>query len=390
MSAPRERLEAVDLLRGAVMVVMALDHVRDFVTSARFDPVDLDKTNAPLFFTRWITHFCAPVFVFLAGTGSHLAAARGDSKKDLARFLLLRGLWLVVLELTVVRFGWCFDVTNPSALLQVIWAIGWSMIVLAGLVFLPLRATAVIGVAMIASHDLLDGVHAPDGAWWAIPWRILHDPGPIELGPFFVWVGYPLVPWIGVMAVGYAFGALLRGEREARRRRVAWLGLGLTVGFVVLRLANVYGDPEPWAPQARGAAFTVMSFLDCNKYPPSLLYLLMTLGPSLLALAVLDREGIGEGSARPLVVLGRVPMFFYLVHLVVIHATALVMGAVQAGRFEPRLLVGPFEGEYPEGYGWGLPVVYAVWIAIVVALYPACAWFAGVKKRRREAWLRFL
>jgi uncharacterized membrane protein len=383
------RLDTVDVVRGLVMVVMAIDHVRDYFSFARFDPTDLSQTTVPLFFTRWITHFCAPVFVFLAGTGSFLSLARGQPKKALARFLLTRGIWLVILEVTILRFGWSFDVTQPFVGVQVIWAIGWSMIVLSALVFLPVRVVAAIGITMVLAHNALDRIDVSDVGSLGPLWRILHVQGPQPIGKLTLFIVYPLVPWIGVMACGYAFGEILVTDRAKRRRRAARLGFALIGCFIALRASNLYGDPAPWGPQ-KNAIFTVMSFLNCTKYPPSLLYLLMTLGPALVALSAFDRQTISDGLMRPIVTFGRVPMFYYLIHVFVIHLTAVVIGSIRYGHFEQRLLLGPFGGNYPDGYGYGLFVVYLVWLAIVLALYPVCAWFAGVKRRRKDAWLRFL
>ena len=250
--APRARLDSVDLLRGLVMVLMALDHVRDYFTDLRFDPTELDRTTVPLFLTRWVTHFCAPAFVFLAGTSAYLAGARGRSRGELARFLLTRGLWLILLEFTVVQFGWSFNFDYASLVwVQVIWVIGVSMIVLAALIHLPLPAVAGLGAAMIVGHNLFDGV-APQalGAWGPL-WTLLHVQGPIRLPTGSVlFVAYPLIPWIGVMALGYALGPVLRRPEAARRRTLLRLGLGLTAGFVVLRAVNLYGDPSRWSTQS--------------------------------------------------------------------------------------------------------------------------------------------
>src|SRR5215210_7614762 len=279
--AARVRLDAVDAVRGIVMVIMALDHVRDFfhVYAKTFDPTDPSKTWTLLFFTRWATHFCAPTFVFLAGTGAFLSTRRGKTRPELARFLLTRGLWLVLLELTLVRFGWFFNFDYHVMIAQVIWAIGWSMVALAGLVFLPTRAVAAVGLALILLHNLLDGVSADSFGSFRWLWVVLHEQNVLALRPdVFVFVAYPLVPWVGVMALGYAFGSLLTLERERRRRLLLTIGGSAVVLFVVLRAANVYGDPTPWVSQARGAWFTLLSFLNTQKYPPSLLFLLMTLG----------------------------------------------------------------------------------------------------------------
>ncbi len=394
----RLRLDSVDAVRGIVMVVMALDHVRDFfhAYAKTLDPTDPSKTWALLFFTRWVTHFCAPTFVFLAGTGAFLSTRRGKTKPELARFLFTRGLWLILLEVTLVRFGWFFNFDYRFVLLQVIWAIGWSMIVMAALVFLPTRAIGAAGLAMILLHNLLDGVRSSDfgAAGWL--WILLHEPNVISPRPgYSVLAAYPLVPWVGVMAAGYAFGELLTLERERRRRILFMIGGAAVVLFVVLRAANVYGDPRPWEFQERGGWYTFLSFLNTTKYPPSLLFLLMTLGPSVIAVALFDR---GEGREpspplRPFVVFGRVPLFYYLLHVPLMHVAAIVFAYAKYGQAGWLFLNWPPPGEpqlEPPGYGYDLLVVYLVWLGVVLALYPLCRWFAGVKRRRRDAWLSYL
>jgi uncharacterized membrane protein len=386
-ASARHRLDSVDFLRGLVIVIMALDHARDFFTNVRFDATDLTQTTAPLFFTRWVTHFCAPVFVFLAGTSAYLYQARRKSLREVSWFLLTRGLWLVVLEWTVVRWAWMFNLNYTTELLfvQVIWVIGVSMIVLAGLVHLPLGAVAAVGIAMIAGHNLLDGVTPESLGRWAPLWILLHVQAPIPLrGDQIFFVIYPLVPWIGVMAAGYAFGRLLQRPAEERRRLLIRLGAGLTAAFLVIRAINVYGDPAPWAVQ-ESVGRMVLSFLNTTKYPPSLLFLLMTLGPAIALLPFFER--LHGPLARMVTVYGRVPLFFYVLHLFLIHALALLVGTL-AG-FEPGsfLRVWMF---LPETWGYGLPTVYLVWAGVVLALYPLCRWFAGVKARRREAWLSYL
>jgi uncharacterized membrane protein len=388
----RTRLDSVDLVRGAVMVLMALDHARDYFSDSRIDMANVgEMLKAPpaLFLTRWVTHFCAPVFVFLAGTGAYLGGLRGKSRRELSWFLLTRGVWLVVLELTVVHFAWTFNVRFQDAFVQVIWAIGASMIVLAGLVFLPTWIVTAFGVGMIATHDLFDRV-SPEAfgkAGWV--WGVLHVFGPEQPARGWnVFVAYPLVPWVGVMAAGYGLGALYTLEPARRAALLRALGAGLITAFVVLRATNLYGDPHPWSPQPRGAVMTVLAFVDCEKYPPSLLYLLMTLGPAILALSFLERNADSgrRGLGRVLVVYGRVPLFFYVLHIFLIHFAAAVYAAAKYGR--AALSFGPFN--LPADYGFPLPVVYLVWLFAVAALYPACVWFAGVKSRRRDAWLSYL
>lgn len=381
----RPRLDSVDLLRGLVMAIMALDHTRDFFSNAFFDPTDLTKTNAALFLTRWITHFCAPTFVFLAGTGAFLSASRGKSKGELSRFLLTRGLWLVVLELTFIRcFGWYLDFNYRNSHGGVIWAIGWSMVVLAALVYLPRWAVIVFGVALIAGHNLFDGVRVESLGHLGWLWAVLHVPTELQLRPnIHFFTQYPLVPWIGVLAAGYGFGALLQRERNERRKWMLRLGLTLTLAFIVIRALNVYGDPHHWSAQKNGL-FTLFSFLNCEKYPPSLLYLLMTLGPAIAVLALLDREF--DAWSRPLVIFGRVPLFYYLLHLPLLRVLVIVFAIAKYGKQVFTLS----QDQPPPGWGYNLPGVYLIWLGVLLLLYPACRWFAAVKQRRREAWLSYL
>lgn len=406
-SAPgRGRIDAVDLLRGIVMVVMMLDHTREFWSAdvLRFDPSDLTQTTAALFLTRWVTHYCAPIFVFLAGTGAYLQLARGKPRGEVARFLATRGLWLVLLELTVLRVAIWFnaDYAHFLGMLQVIWAIGLCMVCLAGLVYLPVRAVAALGVGIIALHNLLDVVQVTPwrGPGTSVPgpagtlWMLVHQGGIIfplgADGPAMLAM-YPLLPWLGVMAAGYALGALYRWEPARRQRALLRLGLAATAAFVAIRAANVYGDPSRWAGQG-SALFTVLSFLNVTKYPPSLLFVLMTLGPALVALAWFERTGPRRGPlGRALVTLGRVPFFFYLGQWIVSHALAVLAGWA-AGQSVAWLFANPFDRPFgnPENLGFSLPVVYAGWIAGVLLLYPLCRWYAGVKARRDDWWLSYL
>jgi uncharacterized membrane protein len=380
----RDRLGSIDLLRGAVMVLMALDHVRDFVSSATFDPTDLDKTTPALFFTRWITHFCAPVFVALAGLGAHLQGERGKSKGALSRFLLTRGLWLVVLEHTFVRFGWAYNMTYNMMVAQVIWALGWSMVVLAGLVYLPRPVVAAVAIAGIVGHNALDAVHSKTLGAWAPVWTLLHEQAPIFLPGRRVF----FVPWVFVMAAGWALGGwLLAGSEVERSRRLLRVGAGMLAAFVLLRATGLYGDPRPFVAQGT-LGRNIMAFLNCQKYPPSLGYLLMTLGPATLCLGMLNRAtGV---VARALEVFGRVPLFYYLWHLVLIHAVAIALATVRYGQVPLSMFNPPFGWKVPAGYGYSLGVVYLVWIAVVLALYPACAWFARLKARNKSPWLSYL
>lgn len=371
---------------------MALDHTRDFFSHdvMAFDATDLTKTTVAIFLSRWVTHFCAPVFAFLAGTGAYLSLGRGKTRGALAQFLITRGLWLAFLDLVWMKLAWTFNFNLTSWDAATLWALGWSMVALAGLIFLPLRVTGAIALAMIALHNLTDGVRPEAFGSFAWLWQILHVQSPIALGgEYSVFIVYPLIPWIGVMAAGYAFGAIVKGERDARRRMTFWLGLGATLAFIVIRAANVYGDPQPWSPQ-RSPVFTALSFLNCAKYPPSLSYLLMTLGPALMLMAALDRGQLGR-IAQPIVTFGRVPMFFYLLHFPLIHLLAVVYSLAKY-HAAPWLFVAPVgwtSKPYPRDFGFGIVGVWCVWLLVVLLMYPLCAWFADLKQRRREAWLSY-
>ena len=389
------RLQSVDALRGGVMIIMALDHVRDFISSAAmsFSPTDLSRTTTTLFFTRWITHFCAPVFAFTAGIGAFLWMGRQRTKLQLSRFLVTRGLWLIVLELTVLRwilflqFGW----TGQLVILSVIWMLGLCMIVLAALIHLPTRWLATLAVAMIAVHNLFDSVEPSRFGRVAWLWDILHVQ---SIFPFLganILVAYPLVPWVFVLAAGYCFAPVLRWEPARRQSFLVRTGVGLSVAFVALRAWNVYGDPAPWSAQ-QSALFTVLSFLNCTKYPPSLQFLLMTLGLAMTILAWLERMRFS--NTNPLIVFGRVPLFYFVVHLAVAHALAILLGLLRYGWAGFLLLPAPSMGSpaqlFPPNYGYSLPVVYAVYIVVVVMLYPVCRWYADLKQRRHDWWLSYL
>jgi uncharacterized membrane protein len=377
------RLDHVDLLRGLVMVIMVLDHVRAYFTEARFDPTDLTRTDLALFGTRWITHFCAPVFVLLAGASAWIAGTR-RTPGELSRFLLSRGLWLIFLELTVITFAWYLTTELALGLVaQVIWAIGASMVVLAGLIRLPRIAIALFGAALVLGHNLFDGL-APERFGSLAPlWRVLHVPGPLEVVP--VVLLYPLVPWVGVMALGYAAGPQIFARDERAGRRLALAGVTLTAAFILLRALDGYGDPSHRLHEG-STALLAMSFLNTTKYPPSLLYLLMTIGPALLALAAF-RRARGGPLADVLVTFGRVPFLFYLAHLYLVHALAVAAGAAQG--FPASAMRDVFL-RLPEGYGFGLPFIYAVWLGCVALLYPVCRRYAELKARSRAWWLSYL
>jgi uncharacterized membrane protein len=393
---PRERVVAIDAVRGAVMILMALDHVRDFFhrTAMSSSPTDLATTTPALFMTRWVTHFCAPVFMFTAGLGAFLWWKNNRTLKQLSKFQLTRGLWLVGLELTVMRLAYNFDFSQRYAIfLLVLWVLGAGMVGMAALVWLPGRWLAVSSLAVIALHNLLDGVTASQFGAGAGVWNLLHQAGAFQVAGQVVIVGYPLVPWIAVMAAGFCFGPVFLMDPSVRRRYLLRIGATLTLAFVVIRVLNTYGDPAPWSTQS-SPTYTVLSFLNASKYPPSLAFLLMTLGPGLLALAYFDQRP--TKSSNPLVVLGRVPLFYFVVHFYAAHAASALFAWLRYGRasfafiFHPVPSMGGPPDLFPAGFGYDLWVVYAVWALIVVGLYPACRWFATVKERRRDWWLTYL
>jgi uncharacterized membrane protein len=368
------RIVSIDVLRGLVMAVMALDHTRDFFGTSGFNPRDVMEPT--LFLTRWVTHFCAPTFIFLAGLSAFLYG-RGRSTEELSRFLLIRGLWLILIDLTLIKFGWRFEVDLYRLSAGVIFVIGASMVALAALIWLPRWAIAGVSLIMIAGHNLFDGVRAEElgGASWA--WHLLHEPGLVPLGHGVnLYVLYPLIPWIGVMAAGYLLGPAMQLEERTRQRVLFGLGAAVTLGFIVLRATNLYGDPAPWTPQ-QTLLSTILSFLNCEKYPPSLLYLMMTLGPALMLLA--SFEHARGAFARLLATFGQVPFFYYVVHLYLIHALAVATTFAMTGVLTRTPTIG-----------LGLPGIYFVWLLVLVLLYPICRWFAELKERGSGWWWSYL
>jgi uncharacterized membrane protein len=375
------------------MVIMALDHVRDFFHAGAmsFSPEDLSKTTPALFLTRWVTHICAPTFMFTTGIGAFFWGMKpGRTKADLSRYLLTRGLWLIVLELTVLRFAFFLTLDAGPFLMTILWAIGGSMIVLSALVHIPTRWLMPLSLVVIATHNLADSVTAASLGAWGPLWHVLHQPGVITLGSAVFFLGYPLVPWIAVMAAGYCSGGLLQLETKERQRRLIGWGFTLVVLFLTLRALNVYGDPQPWSSSAPG--MTLLSFLRTTKYPPSLLYLLMTLGPSLLLLAWFDRRKRRPG--HPLLVIGRVPLFFFLLHFFVAHLLMFPFAWATHGKvaflLQPMPNMGGAPEAYPPGFGYSLLTTYLVWVIVLLICYPLCRWFASVKERRTDWWLGYL
>jgi uncharacterized membrane protein len=385
-----QRIASLDIIRGAVMVLMAIDHVRVYAGVPAGGP------TFGVFFTRWVTHFCAPAFIFLAGTGAYLHLQKLGSKRELARYLLTRGAWLLLLEMTLVRFAWTFngDYANFT-FIGVIWVIGWCMILLAGLIWLPTAVVGAVGVAIIALHNLVDpftqslaqSLGGSSSGWL---WQLLYFGGSFRIGsggPQVV-VLYTIIPWIGVMAAGYAFGAVMRMPAEERRRLCLRIGLGAVAAFVVLRALDVYGDPRSWL--APGPAPAFVRFLNTSKYPASLLFLLMTLGPAIALIPPLEHA---RGRvARWLAVFGRVPFFYYVLHLPLIHLVAVLISLVRTPAqtwwlFANHPMMPP---PVPNGYMWSLTLVYVVTATVVGALYFPSRWFAELKARRKERWLSYL
>lgn len=373
------------------MIIMALDHTREFfhLGAMSFQPEDLTRTTPVLFFTRWSTHICAPVFMFTAGLGAFLWLRGDRTTGQLAHFLWERGLWLVILELTVLRFAVNFRFVDGLIFLSILWALGWSMVVLGFLVRVPIPVLAVLSIGVIAMHNLADSVAASQFGAVAWIWNVLHQPGLFRVGGAGVFVAYPLVPWIAVMSAGYCFGPVIGMDPARRRRWMVRIGLGMALAFLVIRGINVYGDPNRWS---HVPGMTVLSFLRCTKYPPSLDFLLMTLGPALLLLAWLDH--LVFTKTNPLIVFGRVPLFYFLVHFYILHALTFPLALIRYGQaaflVNPAPSMGGPANLYPSDYGYPLWVVYAVWVAVVALLYPVCLWFSRLKERRDDWWLSYV
>jgi uncharacterized membrane protein len=389
---PSRRLEAIDLLRGLLMILMALDHTRDFFWSARVDPIDPQHSWPALYFTRWVTNLCAPGFIALAGGSVYLQRLRGKTSAQLGRLLLTRGLWLIFLEATIIDFGWLFHIPPPF-LLQIIWTIGICMIVLAAVQWLPVVAVGFIGAIIIAGHNLLDRLD--DTSFGNSPfWQLLHIQGPLILhGQFFAFELYPLLPWIGVICVGYAFGPLAAAAPKTRQQWSAVAGVLMLAVFSLLRLLHGYGDPYR-SQHLATVEQSAMSFFRVQKYPPSLDYLLATFGFLLLLYVLFDvavqRAWLPRLQAF-FVVYGRVPFFYYVLHLYLIHGSALLLMLATRGVWRPITGLRFLQSHAAEmGWGFSLLTVYGIWIAVVLVLYPLCLWFSRLKTRRRDWWLSYL
>jgi uncharacterized membrane protein len=389
----KPRISSIDMMRGIVMVIMALDHARDFFHLGGFayNPTDMNTTTPVLFFTRWITHFCAPTFVLLAGTSIFISSQR-KSKKDLSVFLLTRGLWLLAIEVIVMRFSFFFNFYFDVIVFQVIWVIGASMICMAALIHLPYRAVLAIGLVLSFGHNLTDSIQLQPGDAGFTAWAILRQSGFFPITPSNnLFVLYPLFPWLGIMILGYCLGRLYTKEfnPENRQKLLFRIGLAALALFVVLRLINSYGDPAPWSVQ-KTHVFTFMSFLNVTKYPVSLLYTLLTLGPVLMILSWMEKVNLHR--LRPFAVFGRVPLFFYILHFYIIHSVALIL---YLNKFDKSLSDLDFHfdrsfGGLPPEAGYSLFWAYVGWIAVVLFLYPFCRWYNQYKSTHRNWWLSYL
>ncbi|MEO5591486.1 MAG: heparan-alpha-glucosaminide N-acetyltransferase domain-containing protein [Chitinophagaceae bacterium] len=384
----RKRITSIDLLRGVVMIIMALDHTRDYFHAGAFvnDPTDLHKTTLILFLTRWITHFCAPVFILLAGTSAFISGQR-KTKKELSLFLLKRGIWLIFLELTILNFGWYFNIHFSFVNLQVIWVLGACMVFLSGLIYLPGKIILITGLVLVVGHNLLDNCHVSGNGLAAFAWSILHERHSFEFGSTNINITYPLLPWVGWMALGYCLGNLFAPGFNGGIRKgiLICLSSASIVLFIILRCINTYGDPAPWSRQS-STVFSVLSFINVTKYPPSLDYLLITGGIALLFLAF--TENLSNRITKIISVYGRVPMLYYLIHIYFIHLLAIP--AVVIAGYQWTDMAAFTKGLHAEPklklYGYNLGIVYLVWITVVISLYPLCKWYDAYKMKHKEKW----
>lgn len=386
MNKTNERVKSIDLLRGLVMVIMALDHVRDYFhyDAFFFDPTDLTQTNGALFFSRFITHFCAPIFVFLAGTSAFFVGQR-RGMKSLSMWLLKRGFWLILVELTIIKLAWLFKLDYSVILLQVIWILGLSMIFLAGFIHFPKKLMIIVSVAVIIGHNLFDS-YVPKDAVASGIWTFLHIFNIVDLGITQIFVAYPIIPWVFVMPLGYYFGELYLPSVDSKKRcrkLIQW-GAILTVSFFVFRFINLYGDPYFWKIEG-SFGFTLMSFFNITKYPPSLFFLLITIGPTIMFLGFAEKWK--SLFFDKLIVIGRVPMFFYIIHIYVIHLLA-VLAAILTGFEFSDMVIDVWVTMQPglQGYGFGLWVVYLIWLILIIGLYPICSWYNDYKSNNRDKW----
>lgn len=388
----KNRIESIDFLRGLVMIIMALDHVRDYFFFGSFtsNPTDLDSTTPLLFYTRIITHYCAPVFVLLTGTSAYLYGTK-KNKRDLSKFLLTRGIWLIFLEIIVNNFIWFFDPSYSFIVLQVIWAIGFSMLFLSGIIYFSNKIISVIGLVIICFHNLFDTFIYEGQSLYAILWYFLHQQSMIKISEHTsLAFGYPIIPWVGLMALGYVMGSLYT-EYQSKERASLLMKFGIysVLAFIVLRLTNFYGEPNHFAIQEK-ISFSVMALFNTTKYPPSLLYILMTMGPSLILLSIIEKYK--NKITDFFIVFGRVPLFYYFSHVFLIHITAIIFLMIENKDYSIMLNMTPFlPNQYQlMEYGYPLWVVYLVWVIVILILYPICYKYMKYKSNSKKWWLSYL
>jgi uncharacterized membrane protein len=386
----KQRITSVDLLRGAVMIIMALDHTRDFFhyDAQLHNPLNLNSTTGVLFFTRWITHFCAPVFVFLSGTSAYLQSAR-KSKKELSIFSITRGLWLILMELTIVNLMLTFNIYFYTFALETIWAIGISMVILGLVIWLPFEVILVIGLLIVFGHNSLDFYERKQTGQFSVAYNLLHRVGFHPLGgKYNLLVLYPFLSWSGLMMVGYCLGKVLRNENKAYRRKFLVItGLSVIALFIVLRIINVYGDPSQWSKQPTGFR-TFLSFINASKYPASLFFMAMTIGPSLLLLAWWD--DIQNSFTKIVSVYGRVPFFYFVVHFFILHTIVVITYFLRGHTFAETMADQGIAKFVYRGEGFSLAIVYLIWLSVVIAMYPLCKWYDMYKTNHKEKkWLSY-
>jgi len=385
------RIQSIDFVRGFVMIIMAIDHCRDFLHigfNSDQNPLDFATTTPGLFLTRWITHFCAPVFVFLSGTSIFLYSSKGKTKKQVAFFLFTRGLWLMLLEIVFIEPMWDFNIT--IIYLQVIWAIGLSMVVLSVLQYLPYRVLLITGLVIVFGHNLLDNIVVDSPFWKSALWSIVHQRRDYPINDHFLFiVQYPFLPWLGLMILGYTLGKLYQPDiiPAYRKKTLRILGITAIALFILIRWTNLYGDIHQWAAQ-KTSVFTFLDFINTTKYPPSLLYILMTIGPALILLSF--TESITDSIGKKIIVFGKVPFFYYILHILLIHVIAWLLFFVTGHSWNDLDFTHFRNGSLPYGSGYSLWVVYTVWAAVIIILYFPCRWYSKYKATHKQWWLSYI
>lgn len=384
------RITAIDLLRGIVMIIMALDHTRDFFhygASIDQNPMDFATTNTTLFLTRWITHFCAPIFVFLSGTSIFLYAQKGKTRWEVSRFLLTRGIWLILVEIFIIVPVWEFNITSID--LQVIWVIGLCMCIMSALIFLPVKILFGLGLAIIFLHNSLDGIRITGENFGSFLWALVHERHAFPLNEKFrILVAYPFLPWLGLMMVGYCTGKLYTASSTEKRKRIlCFTGIAAILLFIILRSLNIYGDMHHWSVQS-SFTFTVLDFIKVTKYPPSLLFMLITIGPALIILSLTEKTS--NSISRNVSFFGKVPFFYYILHILLIHLLAMAAFFATGHSVTELDYIHFNNSTLPVGFGFPLWLVYVVWAIVIFLLYFPCRWYSRYKSDNKKWWLSYL